>query len=262
MKKSKSGTKHSPATSKHPKGNHLERSKSFPRSSLIVLDFDHTVVDKNTDTFVWKLGENGTIPDSIKNSEKPWTELMQDVFDYLFEKGRTPVEILDCIASMKLAPGMQNLLFNLPENNDIVIISDSNAVFIQHILEQQGLYDRITHIFTNPANFEDRGRLVVTPYTEQEACNLCEKNICKWEALKSHVDRVYGTGKVYNRIMYMGDGKNDLCPCLKLSENDTIFARSGFKLEDEIKKIRHAKKVKIAAEVIFYQDAAVMLEYL
>ncbi|XP_037075855.1 pyridoxal phosphate phosphatase PHOSPHO2-like [Pollicipes pollicipes] len=255
MKKSKAGG------SKHRKA----APNKSPDACLLVLDFDHTVVDKNTDTFVWKLGENGKIPDSISSAhgEKLWTHLMQDVFDYLHQQGCTPKQILDCLASMKLAPGMDTLLYNVPENYDIIIISDSNAVFIQHILETHGVFDRIAHIFTNPANFDEDGRLVVTPFTEQTACDICEKNLCKGDALKMHVDRMAGTGrKKYGRVVYVGDGLNDLCPCFKLGKNDAIFPRSGFRLEEEIKKIQRKKKEEIQAEVVAWQDASTILEYL
>ena len=255
-----SGSKPKPSGSKQKK--HVP-ADNLTETSLLVLDFDHTVVDDNTDTYVWRLGEAGKVPESITGQrDKLWTHLMQDVFNYLFEIGRRPDDILDCIASMKLAPGMDTMLFSVPENIDIIIISDSNTVFIKHILETRGLYDRIMHIFTNPAEFDPDGRLVVTPFTDQDTCNICQRNLCKGEALKTHLDRMIGARRKYDRIMYVGDGKNDVCPCLKLGKNDAIFARAGFKLEQELKRIQQEKGKKIEAEIVIWHDANVIFEHI
>lgn len=236
---------------------------SHAETSLLVLDFDHTVVDDNTDTYVWRLGEGGKVPESITGArDKLWTHLMQDVFNYLFEIGRTPDDILQCMASMKLAPGMDTMLFRIPENIDIIIISDSNSVFIKHILEGRGLYDRIMHVFTNPATFDPDGRLVVTPFTEQDTCDICERNLCKGDALRIHLERMAGARRKYDRMFYVGDGKNDVCPCLKLGKNDVIFARAGFKLEKELKKMQEENKKKIEAEIVIWHDANFIFEHI
>ncbi|XP_043219719.1 pyridoxal phosphate phosphatase PHOSPHO2-like [Amphibalanus amphitrite] len=258
MRKSSVG-KSKPGGSKTKKHATAEKHTDV---SLLVMDFDHTIVDDNTDTYVWRLGEDGKVPESITGArDKLWTHLMQDVFDYLFELGRTPVDILNCVASMKLAPGMDTMLFSVPENIDIIIISDSNSVFIQHILETHGLYDRIMNIFTNPANFDQDGRLVVTPFTDQETCGICERNLCKGDALKLHLDRMTGARRKYDRVLYVGDGKNDVCPCLKLGKNDVIFARAGYRLEEELKKMQDNNK-KIDAEVVIWHDANVIFEHI
>lgn len=36
--------------------------------------------------------------------------------------------------------------------------------------------------------------------------------------------------KYYDKIIYVGDGGNDYCPLLKLSDNDMVFVRSNYRL--------------------------------
>jgi 2-hydroxy-3-keto-5-methylthiopentenyl-1-phosphate phosphatase len=35
----------------------------------------------------------------------------------------------------------------------------------------------------------------------------------------------------FERVFYCGDGDNDFCPSLRLTEKDFAFARKGFELE-------------------------------
>ncbi len=48
-----------------------------------------------------------------------------------------------------------------------IIVSDANAVFIREPLENANLFGLFEKIFTNPATFDDQGRLNMTPFTEQ-----------------------------------------------------------------------------------------------
>lgn len=85
-------------------------------------------------------------------------------------------------------------------------------------------------------------RLVIQPrHPESSAphgCPLCPANLCKGTEL--HRLR-YGAGATanssgqqqtlcsssYGRIVYAGDGANDICPALSLGENDVVLARAG-----------------------------------
>ena len=54
---------------------------------------------------------------------------------------------------------------------------------------------------------------------------LCEKNMCKGTVLKRHLENY---GKSRNReiqIVYVGDGRNDFCPGLVLTEKDFYFVK-------------------------------------
>lgn len=49
----------------------------------------------------------------------------------------------------------------------------------------------------------------------------------------------------YKKIIYLGDGANDLCPSLQLREDDLVFARRGYDLD----KLIQARKSELKARV-------------
>ena len=52
--------------------------------------------------------------------------------------------------------------------------------------------------------------------------------MCKGNIVEDYIKERKEQGVVYDFIAYSGDGKNDLCPTLRLSENDLAFPRCGF----------------------------------
>lgn len=86
-------------------------------------------------------------------------------------------------------------------------------------------------MFTNPAEFDQTGCLNIERYHVQNWCTLSAVNMCKGHILKEFISKRASLDNVhYSRIAYCGDGQNDFCPATKLSANDLIFPRSGFKL--------------------------------
>jgi len=50
-----------------------------PNSRLFVFDFDHTLIDVNSDTIIYQLFENSRLPAHLEELEKTtqWTKFMQ-----------------------------------------------------------------------------------------------------------------------------------------------------------------------------------------
>lgn len=74
-------------------------------------------------------------------------------------------------------------------------------------------------------------RLVITPRHDHAACGshgctLCPANLCKGRELATL--RAANTGR---RVVYCGDGANDLCAALQLGPGDAVLARAGHQLE-------------------------------
>lgn len=46
--------------------------------------------------------------------------------------------------------------------------------------------------------------------------------------------------KPYKRIVYIGDGANDLCPALKLGPQDLVLARTDYDLDRLIQERKHS----------------------
>merc|ERR1719397_2181293 len=82
---------------------------------------------------------------------------MGAVFDLLHQNGRSKQEILNLMSDLQFTPNMQRLLEEAVDNLNatIIIISDSNSEFINHILKERGLSDRVDKVFTNPATWSE-----------------------------------------------------------------------------------------------------------
>ena len=113
---------------------------------LVAFDFDETIVDCNSDTFINSLAPDGKIPDHIVKKfydNNDWTEYMRQVLKYLHECGKTEQEIRDCLKQMPLTKGFKQLIQNMkncgPNRYELIIISDANTVFIGQCLETNGM---------------------------------------------------------------------------------------------------------------------------
>lgn len=142
-----------------------------------------------------------------------------------------------------ITPGMKELFQYCKEkDHEIIIISDSNSVFIEMILKKSGMADMINHVFTNPAHFDDSGCLRIVYYQKQDWCDLSTVNMCKGYILQEYITKRKKDGVDFGRVYYIGDGTNDFCPSLTLTENDYVCPRTEFRLLKKIQK--HFEEVK------------------
>jgi len=228
---------------------------------LLVFDFDHTIVDLNTDAEVQKLHPGGKIPDTSDvhglYSEVGWTQYMAEVFKLLHENQVNKSEILSMMASLKYSPGMDVLLKTSVEkyNAKIIIISDSNSVFINHILEIRGIKNLVDVVFTNPAEW-DGDLLQIKPYHHQTDCDLSEANLCKGRILDEYIN---SQPVKFPFVTYVGDGGNDFCPGLRLKENDLMCVRKGYSLEKKIPKMKEKRGLEIKSEILYWTSGEEIL---
>lgn len=231
---------------------------------LLVFDFDHTITDLNTDVEVQKLAPGGEIPASSEirglYSDKGWTEFMGAVFKLLHENNKTKDDILNLMADLELTPNMQDLLEKSVKEMSatIIIISDSNTEFINHILKVKKLDHLVDRVFTNPAMWNEEELLTIEPYHHQESCKLSSRNLCKGQIME---DYLKDCGKAFSFICYVGDGRNDFCPSLRLSSDDVVCVREGFSLQKYIHQMEKEEYI-IKAEVLLWTDANTIYEKL
>lgn len=199
---------------------------------LAVFDFDHTIVNDNSDIVARDIINPPTLIPDVKDYPNNWTQYMQQVF-ITIKNMKFPVEqIIEIISSMRPVEGIPKLMRAIYNNNiDIIVVSDSNSLFIQNWLERNKLLNIVSNIYTNKATIED-GLIRIEPCALQTTCDMCTKNMCKGTIVKEHVLR---TNKKYNKTFYFGDGKNDLCPVLKLTQCDIAFPRLGYVLVNLLK---------------------------
>lgn len=198
--------------------------------TLIALDFDHTVVDDNTDIVVRNLLTIDQIPENVRSLYKSsdWIGYMQEIFNLLHKHGFGKESILSAIRGIPETPGFCEFIRRMAERPDVdvIIISDSNSVFINTWLEKHQLASSIREIFTNPAHFPEAsdGALQLSPFHQQTECALSSVNLCKGRVLSEFQQQ----NPIYTHCIYAGDGRNDVCPSLRLSGGDLACPRIGY----------------------------------
>uniref|UniRef100_A0A034WCJ0 Putative phosphatase phospho2 n=1 Tax=Bactrocera dorsalis TaxID=27457 RepID=A0A034WCJ0_BACDO len=245
----------------------MDSCKMIPRVSrrLVAFDFDCTVVDANTDDVVRDLLPADNFPSETIIHKEGWQEYMSEVFRRLHKLNFSPQTIRDKVRCIPEVPGFVRLLKRLhqaQENKyDLVIISDSNTIFINEWLEAHGLVNCFESIFTNPAHFDNDGLLHLQPYHHQTDCKLSAANLCKGKILEHFVaKRNLRDNTHYECIIYVGDGHNDLCPVLKLRQGDIACPRQDFALDKKI--ISHRNKMDLRADVIRWKSGFELLKQL
>uniref|UniRef100_A0A8C4NIL8 Phosphoethanolamine/phosphocholine phosphatase 1 n=1 Tax=Eptatretus burgeri TaxID=7764 RepID=A0A8C4NIL8_EPTBU len=158
-----------------------------PHKILLAFDFDHTIVDGNSDTWI-----TGCLPDPLPATLKQnyikgqWTNYMRKVLAYLDDSGVTVGKLKARLKEMQLVEGMAELLCWLAKEHnrfDVVLVSDSNSLFIDWILQRAGLQHVFGHIFTNPATIDACGHVLLKPY-HSHSCSRCPVNLCKGQVLR------------------------------------------------------------------------------
>uniref|UniRef100_A0A6G1SKD7 Pyridoxal phosphate phosphatase PHOSPHO2 n=1 Tax=Aceria tosichella TaxID=561515 RepID=A0A6G1SKD7_9ACAR len=209
--------------------------RNLIQRELLVFDFDDTLVDCNSDTWIHKLAPGQTIPEHIQYKPgQDYFKHVQSVLTYLHGSNVTEQQYNQCLSTMPAVPGMIELITTLakqPDKYDMIILSDSNSFFISSYLKAKSLDGSILTILTNSARFLNDGQLIIDEYHVQDFCTLSARNLCKGDALVNFIGkRMLEHNTVYTCINYVGDGENDLCPSTKLSARDRVFPRAGYTL--------------------------------
>ncbi|KAF8946070.1 hypothetical protein BGZ47_001395 [Haplosporangium gracile] len=231
-----------------------------PSKRLFVFDFDWTLIDTDSDYFVFEhlSAELSKIQlDSIGKVQ--WTDLQQRLLGELFDRGINREDIERTLASIPFAPErIEALKLMKEQGSDLYILSDANTVYIEAVLKTYNIDHLFTGILTNPASFDSRGRLNVTRYhgldKQPHQCPLpCEPNLCKGLELQKLID-----SHPWEQVVYMGDASNDFCPSTHLSRErgDLVLARRGLSLETRIKE----RPELVKAEIVYWQDAQDVLK--
>eukprot|EP01130_Rhizamoeba_saxonica_P016704 TRINITY_DN776_c0_g3_i2.p1 TRINITY_DN776_c0_g3~~TRINITY_DN776_c0_g3_i2.p1 ORF type:complete len:157 (-),score=36.47 TRINITY_DN776_c0_g3_i2:9-479(-) len=146
---------------------------------------------------------------------------------------------------MKILDLLQQESSNVLEN---IIVSDANTVYIDYILETSNANQYFSRIFTNQAEWEN-GQLRVSPYHNNDFCNMCPDNMCKGQIY----EEIFNDFNNISQIIYIGDGRGDFCPSQKLRSCDYVFARKNYPLEKLI------AESDIEAEMVSWIDGIDLL---
>ena len=147
--------------------------------TLMVFDFDHTIVNANSSIEMQKIHP---VPFTSEMRKLYITghNYMGVIYSLLHERGFTAADFKKKILNISLITGMKELFEHLRKDNyEVIIVSDANTLFIDWLLTKYNMRQQVAHIYSNPAEFDDEGRLVMKHYHEQDWCDISSPSMCK-----------------------------------------------------------------------------------
>lgn len=221
-----------------------------------MFDFDETIINESSDDAVVRALPGQQLPDWLRNSyrEGHYNEHMQRVLAYMAEQGVAEDSIHSAVKRISPTPGLLNLFQYLESHQqdfELVVVSDANMYFIETWLGHAGVHHLFRKIFTNPGSFDGTGRLVLLPF-HSHLCSRCPDNMCKQAILREYLagrEKERG-GDPFQRVFYIGDGANDVCPSLALGPRDTAFSRRDFPMHRLLLEMQQSQAAKFKANIV------------
>lgn len=202
---------------------------------LLIFDFDHSLIDCNSDPWVIDHLGASHIMQSWRGS-LPWTDLMDRMMTEVHARGAKISDVQDSLKKIPLQPEMIRAIQSAHSwGFELRVISDANVFFIKTVLAYYDLERYFTEVHSNPAYVNEQGILRICPYHSHppHSCTLCPPNMCKGTIL----DGIRAAApSVKRRTIYVGDGGGDYCPSLRLLRGDHVLARQGYPLEKLLKE--------------------------
>lgn len=190
------------------------------------------------------------------------------------------------------APMVTLLQWAKQQQMPVKVLSDCNSVFISNILTGARLGSCVDEVITNAAGFEriqgagagDAGvglgasggssasagsssssfKLVIQPrQPHSHNCPLCPSNLCKGREMAQLLQqqRKAAAGSqgsaacsTRGRVVYAGDGANDICPALALGADDVVLAKAGHALAKYVAAAQADKSLQRPAAAVYLWD--------
>lgn len=167
-------------------------------------------MEDNTDIVVRDLVGKDKISDDVKKlyTVSGWIPYMQEIFHILHANNVTKSQIKSTVENIPEVNGLKELIRKLHQTGkvDVVIISDSNSVFINYWCDFNGVTQYIKKIYTNQAQFNENDVLKVQPYHHQTTCDLSSVNLCKGDVLEEFAKNEFEQNNViYSKAFYIGE---------------------------------------------------------
>ncbi|CAF1078793.1 unnamed protein product [Rotaria sp. Silwood1] len=205
--------------------------RSYRMSSelnLFIFDFDETLSIRASSDPIEELVHDkkklnlNDINDRYEKLHHCWNIRMNEVHERLAQQGIQTEQIIEAFRTIELSPGVDDLFRNIyMKNGRIVIMSNACDLVIKECLQAQNLFQYIHKIESNPVR-QIYPIIIIDEYEKplQTTCKICEPNLCKGSIIDKYRDK-----NKFNKIIFIGDGDNDVCAALRLNKNDIVFAK-------------------------------------
>ena len=213
---------------------------------LVICDFDHTLLDNNSDICVIEALGLADEQKKLWDRRVQWTDHISQLLEG-FDENEIRVAVRK---SVKVHPGVVEAL-NFVQAHvgdgkaEIAIASDANTLFVEEAFAAFFPGIELSQIHTNPyvnlvqqdptSTKKSQVKWYEPNGHQCDFCNSTKKpNQCKSEVVR----RILRTTNLVDpTIIYCGDGGNDCCPIRDvLRLRDHAFVRAGFPIQDLMEK--------------------------
>jgi len=211
---------------------------SLRRKILITLDFDLTILTKNSDyVFLDLLNKKSfELLEEKRKVSKNWANHMQQVYIHLKADNVPLSKIKERVEKIPLNKGFLELfefMKSKKERFDTLIISGANTMFLQWFLAKHNVVNLFPKYYSNIAIPDEEVLIRINPF-HQHDCTNCDLSQCKKVLFKLYLSSNNIDINHYSNVLYAGDGENDYCLSTFLRENDMLFPRIGFPLHEKL----------------------------
>lgn len=233
------------------------------KKHLVIFDFDQTIIDLDSEfSLVEKYAKdlykekNGDL--YVKDH---WIEFNNYIYTRIIENGYKYEDVKNHFQNLRLSPNMEVLLNYLRQNKnkfETIIITGNNDQVVDIVLSSHCIKDCFDHILCNKSILDEKNIFKIWAINEKyEHCEDDKPFLCKSLFFE---DFIKDKKDCYDKIFYIGDGRNDFCLSKKLGKNDFVFPRMNYTLY----KILFDKdgKKDIKAEIIPWNTGKEICEVL
>lgn len=201
---------------------------SSSSSFLFIFDFDETLSIRPSYLPIEELAPNvdqldlPSMDERYVHGHRCWNRRMTELHQRLFEQGVSTEQLLETFRRLELSPGTEELFRAIhAQHHKIIVLSGACDLVVEECLRAHDLLQFVEKIESNPVR-QMHPVIIIDDYEKplQTDCALCEPNLCKG----SVIDR-YRKRDSYEKIIFVGDGDNDVCAALHLNEGDCVFAK-------------------------------------
>jgi pyridoxal phosphate phosphatase PHOSPHO2 len=198
------------------------------KTNLFIFDFDDTLSVRASCDPIEELAPDKNklnldeINDRYVKVHRCWNRRMNEVHERLAQQGIDTKQLIEAFRTIELSPGTEEFFREINKNNhEIIIISNACDLVVEECLRAHNLLQYVDKIESNPVRKIDP-IIIIDEYEHPllNKCQICDPNLCKGSVIDQYRDR-----NLYDRIIFVGDGDNDVCAALHLNETDYVFAR-------------------------------------
>ena len=235
------------------------------KKNLMIFDMDQTILDLDTEfSCVEKYA-----PDLVKEMngdlyvKDHWIEFNNYLYKRMKNNKVTWEQISQYYKGMKLSPNFEELFNYIKDNSskyDCIIISGNNDIVINLVLESHNLKNLFKKVLCNKSYLDKENYIKIESINEKyELCKDCSPFLCKSLIFEDYLKGNNNTAS-YDKILYFGDGGNDLCLSKKLSEKDYLFPRKNYTLYKKLFNMNIKNEIK--AKIFPWENGHEIIEVL